>query len=87
MSSLMMSTTLGRDTLQRTIVESKKATGGTPPPERDWEDVVRAIQTLDEPTLALFLTNHAQSGYSRSVPDVKWNDEVTPGTRAAAGPK
>jgi hypothetical protein len=83
---LALNLTLARYTLQGTLAEADKATGGAPLPETDWPEIVSVIERVDQPTLALFLTQLANSPHKRDVPPVKWSDEVAPGTTAAVKP-
>jgi tetratricopeptide (TPR) repeat protein len=73
--ALAFSPTLVRAALEQSLGEMGKGTGQAPP-DRDWQNLLKAIQAFDEAKLNVVLEKLAASSYARPVEVAKWNDEV-----------
>jgi|GEM_PF-1438859 len=61
--------------LQSSLVEMEKV-GGRMPPDRDWRNVLNAIQVFDENALNAFVEKLITLSYASPVAGVKWNDQM-----------
>ncbi len=79
---------VARDALRNTLAQSRKATEGTPPPERDWQSLIGSIQSLGGDRDINFLVNgFTGSSYVRSVSMGKWDDEAPQVTKTSSDSK
>jgi hypothetical protein len=66
--------TIAQVVLRDTLTETRKATSGTPPPQRDWQSLMLAIQLLDKQDLTQLVNQIAKPSYVRPATRRKWND-------------
>jgi hypothetical protein len=56
------------------LAHAKKATRGTPPPQRDWQSLIAAIQSLSEIEFATLVKQISNSAHVRSVGRQSWDN-------------
>jgi tetratricopeptide (TPR) repeat protein len=71
--SLAFGPFLVRAAIDQALVEMGKDTGRTPP-DRDWQSLLRAIQTFDQATLNAFIEELMSSSYASLVTGAAWGD-------------
>lgn len=72
---LAFSPALVRAALEQSLGEMGKGTGRIPP-DRAWQDLLKALQVFDEASLTAFIEKLASSGYASPVVGANWNDET-----------
>ena len=70
---LAFSPSLVRTALEQALAEMGKETGRTPP-DRDWQNLLKAIQAFDETTLNALIEKLTSSSYTSPVAGAKWNE-------------
>ncbi len=79
MAAFMLSPAVSLEVLRRALSETQKQTGGTPPPRRDWQSLMLALQSPDERAMAGFVERLAASSFTQQTPRGKWDDNTTTG--------
>jgi tetratricopeptide (TPR) repeat protein len=74
-ASLSLDSQLARSVIEKAMVEVRKNTGRTPP-DRDWQDLLAALQSMDEGSLAVFVNRMIESKHARALKPARWDDEI-----------
>jgi tetratricopeptide (TPR) repeat protein len=71
--ALAFSPMLFRAAIEQSLGEVGKGTGQTPP-DRDWQNLLKAIQSFDEASLNAVIEKLAASRYAQPVAEARWNE-------------